>query len=1027
MPDANTLSSELRKALLKQPVTTPGLKHSASLLAPWRLPVVGAGMTAGAAWEILKMLGRSGAAIGNALIPMLPHEVVLRGMSGESIVPPDAEDRLKQAADAALLGLPSKMYRAADASVAEMSKGKLTPPTPQDFLLAAIRGPVDVVAQDILPGREAGEILSGQTAEGQPLTSWQLGKDIALGALKAAGLKATIAPGANFGALKRATAEVPGVEKVWSVGEMANAAEALGQNIKLPAGIAPEELAAAREANRVPPAERPPLPEGALSRVQTLEKGVFDNPTTKALTHEAANSEIFRKLVTDADFMRGAPEQSAILAEAVKRGALSEDTILGIADRHGLPWEEAVDTIAGALKQTASHRGTGLNAFTEGVELAQRELLARAVAGDRAAIEYIRAVERVAETARKSNLSKAANLARGVEQASLTAMLSHPKTAARNLEVSLFGVFPAKAASDLISGTIEFSVGLRKHEGRPMKSYYADFMGDLGAAVDAVSPAGRKYLGQLLNAVPGVKKSITQASAFDIRSGVLSDLTQYLRTHGEQGAPPKSFRDAVGLTRDILTGFNHAQEVFARKLFFDARLRGNLERIGLPWEEARSALLAPEMSEGLKIAVADAEAYALKRTFASRPESHLGRAILETYHKIPGMTFVLPPFPRFWMNQWAYILDHAPTMWFDMFSPEFKSVLMKGAEGGFQSREAGRALGQALTGSLMLSAAYQLRTSPAAGPKYYQISAGTNDKGEKEYIDLRPFQPLVTYAGLADMVKSLQEGKPLTELNLNPNEWSDLVAGIRRIGEVPAFALPDMIRSLRSDDPSTVWKAINTPIGQAFGRFFVPAKVLQDAMGVFGSEKANTLRSAEGQELIGPSLQQIPGASGILPPRLDPTTGKPEVTEHPAALFGGLTIQTRTKFDDLVARTPGVQWFELIGKHGTPEANQLVTQMIGRILGRKSTPDSPSIGDLYAAKIESMQLGPSAQRFVIETLMGAIRDGAVAEAQKLNPGAFAKGYIRRQRIPSAAKDVILQNLADAIHSKSIQPTPSPPK
>ena len=947
--------------------------------------------------------------------------------------------------DALQFNLPSATEERAQRYQREALEDKFTPANISDYVTAYPKAIGATLFHDVLGGSEALTLGRGRTEAGETLTPEEVGQNAAMLGIKALPIAGLLSRVGALGPASRATAAARLAEeaaKVRTVGELEAAATAAGRRFTLPETLTPEEVAAARTRLR---AERsgPPSPEldlEILERIRHTESPAFDVKTTEALTYQATTSQVYRRLALDSDFLRSNPDKSVQIAEAVRRGALTEDTVIRIADDYNLPLNQATEYIAEALKRTASGRGKGLQAFTEGINLVNETLMARALEGDTAAIRYLRDARTAARRARVGNsvYAQAAEFLRTAERAGLVGMLSQPKTFLRNLEVALVGVGPVKITSDLISGTLEAITGKAIGSPRPMRSYYADLMGDLGAVVDVFSPAGRHKLAQVIDALPETKRTLTRASGYDIDTGILSDLATYWRTWGERGARPESFADAAGLLRDVLTLGNHAQEVFMRRIFFDARLRANIERSGMTLDNLLRHSLAPEkLPAELAGHVAEATQYALKKTFSAPPDAQLLRSILNTYRQVPGMTVLFPPFPRFLMNQWSYLTDHSPMGFLDLLSKDFRDALFKGADDGFVHREAARKLGQAITGTMLLSAAYQLRTSDYAGPKYYQFKTGVDEKGQNVYVNILSDQPFTTLAGLGEIVKFLQEGRSLSEMNLDAGEWSELLAGIRRPGELGALALVDIVRATQSDDPDTLGRAVASVLGQTISRYFVPFKAFGlDIQGLAGDKAAQTYREVRGQEWVGPAIQQIPNLEGLksigiptsesLPPRIDPFTGQAHTVSSPAVMRGGVNVKpglaysgiilrSQTKFQDLVESTPGLQQQELIGNYGSQEANSLVAQNFGRFLSAPSEGDpKKTIGDVIAENVKAMRLTPKGQRWALQAFAKFFRQPIAEISEEQYPQAFLKKKIVSQELPSSVERLLIERLSNAL-------------
>lgn len=331
---------------------------------------------------------------------------------------------------------------------------------------------------------------------------------------------------------------------------------------------------------------------------------------------------------------------------------------------------------------------------------------------------------------------------------------------------------------------------------------------------------------------------------------------------------------------------------------------------------------------------------------------------------------------------------------------------MKGMEGGFKSAEAARTLGKATTGMMMMNAAWVLRNSSVGGPKYYHIYAPQDDPNKPLLEDARPFQPFVSYLFLAELAKSISTNQPL---NITSNEMVDAIAGIRRLSEVPVFSIVDTLRALNSTDPAVIERAIKTPAGQFFASFFVPLRTITELYGGFADdEKFLSLRDTEGQELVGPTISNIPGlAAAALPARVSQWTGEPMVQAHPLRRqFTGVGQTEVTRLQDLAMSTPDVDINAMIGEQGSPEATALVSQKLGKILTTEI--NGRAVGDILAAAIESEYPDPVERREVLQEVFTELREAAVEEAEQENPKAFIDREINK--VPTSQREAVRKEL-----------------
>lgn len=488
-----------------------------------------------------------------------------------------------------------------------------------------------------------------------------------------------------------------------------------------------------------------------------------------------------------------------------------------------------------------------------------------------------------------------------------------------------------------------------------------------------------------------------------------------------EGLPNKYFGPEVTPESFQSTFFNKYRDTLQSRK--DAYLAKNLE-LGksldkqlVPMEKARKMfegkvphekILAdiPEVAElfGGKVEnagtiITDAVDHALKQTFSFSPgRGTLPGAILETYQKIPFLAGLGPYFPRFLMNQYRWLNDHSPHQLLGVFSKDFREELLASAANPKgMSKPAVQKLAKGMSGLVMYAGASFIRQNPElAGPKYYQIRAGKDKDGNEILEDLRAYQPFTSFLFFEEVVHKLSKGE---RPNISAAELLDATTGIRRVTEVPMFGIVDVIRSIDASSPDAFINALKPFIGQAVAAPFVPLRMMSDALNAVGVESAGNYKDTEGNELLGPAVETIPGVRNILPNRPDPYTGLPGSTQFPAQRqLLGRSLRSVTPLD-MAVQESGLSLGDLLGNFDNPEANRMVTERIGKMLAHPvgDSTFNARLGDLISNKLSDKPI--EYRREFIKKIFTTLRAEAKTSAFAENPIIFMEDMIRNAPEP----------------------------
>jgi hypothetical protein len=995
--------------------------------------------------------------------------------------------RANRASNALLLGLPDVVLKALfnnisrrlPAGAENAIEGKVgTKLNFEDKTLAAVLGMGETALMDtILPLRQTTHFLQGKDAEGNPLTPETYGRDAAMLMMSWLPVKGMLSSRLKV-AQKVIHPEVSSeIFKTFrTAGEVEAAAEKL-KNIKsltAQKGWLGKQVVETKKAILegeetidVKP-KVPTLPE-LEDHFQMLHNGALNDDRLAPLLYAVTRSEAY--LSTWAKLKGAGFKENKALAEAVRRGALPDDTLRMVMEERGIPMETAISDVSNALanviEKTSSIHGKGLSTYSRTMRQAlEEEILKAKKSSDPAAIrQLIRFRKMVKNMTRDPNanileqaetVSRTANVSmeflRNAEKLWLSTILSQPATAARNV-ISQTGIAGLQLFGHVASGFVKTAGNKMAGNGWQFARSFTDLTQDFIATATALSPTGArsKLFEKVLDSMPGLGESIRTGSQMAVSSRAWSDImragalgAKRAGTFGEGiggrtatrlGEMWKTARvaGAFDTATDILTGANRLQETFIRKFFFDSQLSSNLKALGYEGEYAKllTDLNAKTgIDDQLRGAITDAYIHSMKQTLAHTPEGAVPRAFLSAMNKIPLLPKVLiMPFPRFLTNQMMFLYDREPFGWTKLFSPEIREALTNANKDGLASVQASRAFGKAAEGNFLMSAAWTMKQLwQPEGFKYYELDTGEKGTGGHSLVlDARNYQPFVPYLALAHMIDAVQKGKNLKDLPYTTNEWADMLLSIRRLSEMGMFALPDIMDAAFKGDIEALHKDFGTVAGQFAASFFLPFKTLKDVSSAWDEDAANQ-PDIEGQELTGPLRANIPtmllSESAELPTRVDYTTGNPMKSDRPwVRQMSGMTLREKTPLRGLIESTPGITERGFVGSYDTPEANRLVAESMGSLFGMELNPDSgETIGDLVTNVVKDMNLTPPMQKYLIQTIVAPMfRNLGVSLAKQLKPDLFIPNEIL-QGLPSYAKEPaqdMIQQILGQLRAKGV--------
>lgn len=442
-------------------------------------------------------------------------------------------------------------------------------------------------------------------------------------------------------------------------------------------------------------------------------------------------------------------------------------------------------------------------------------------------------------------------------------LVTQMATAMRNTWSQL-GRITLGTMDDVFQGTIRGTIG---GEGRTLQQA-GEGLNAFNAFWNKLTPSGRKRLNNVLEANHAVleKTRLLSQPVHEVTLG--SKIAQVLNT-GQR-----------------------IQEIFFRKLAFEAKLRQSLSRKGLDFSTINPKNIPIDD-------ITQAADYGLEMTFSATPKSKAAQQFIKAWSNSPLST--VNPFPRFGLyNAPKFLFEHSPLGYLQAFSPKTIQALASGKPEVFA-----KAASRATLGSMMFMSAWHLRNSEYAGEKWYEIKVG-----DKTY-DARAYAPLSTPLFIAEALSHSEK--------IQPADYAQAAIGLNRIAGT-GLVLTDW---LRAKDLESSNKALQKFIGQYAGSFSVPARTMKDIVSGF-DEKESLMRDTRDNPILAPFLQNIPYISQQLPESVSALkTGKMKTEAPVLRQLTGLSYRTKTIVEKEVDKI-GLDYTQILPSTGIPKADRLI-------------------------------------------------------------------------------------------------------
>ena len=538
-------------------------------------------------------------------------------------------------------------------------------------------------------------------------------------------------------------------------------------------------------------------------------------------------------------------------------------------------------------------------------------------------------------------------------------------TAVRNFETQV-----GRVGMDTIQSTID--AGLQRAFGLPRTASPLEGLDALGnifynprvTAADVES---------VLSKFPLAKDRLFNVYASDIatRAGesniVLRGVDKAL-----QGA-----QDAVG----FLNTPNRVQEFLVRRAVFQASLAQRLRAQGRDLAQ----IIAENRTDDIPTAAVNASVQkALEITFAQQPvRGSISEAFVRLVNKAgPFLTSAIP-FPRFLTNSLKFYFEFSPLGVLKLLSPVERAAFAAGNT---------QAISRAVIGTAMLGAAYQLRTSQYAGEKWYEAQLPSG-----KTIDLRPFNPFMSYLFVADMIRRKREGT-LYNLNIQDVATALLSANVRAgTGLYLVDKALQQFANLGSAEQRI--RALQTFAGTLAAGTLTGFQQVYDALAQFDAS-LRIQRETRTEPFLGPIKSKIPGLAQTLPEAQLPTRAGPGIRDEPLLRQAtGITLNVpKNALEQELDRLQFTRQ-DILPSHGDPNADLLIAKYMG--------PLAEQAGVRLVQSVSYQRLrSDDAKRVVLKNVLAQVRGAATIAATRENPKLFLQ--IRLQNLPLEERRMLQQ-------------------
>lgn len=567
-------------------------------------------------------------------------------------------------------------------------------------------------------------------------------------------------------------------------------------------------------------AYRPTVPEAAVKAPQAVNVvGDAAEPLFKTQVSPATTKNIAEIAKDFFEQNPGLRDPSRLISDDIHRyvagGAVSEELLA----KHNLTG----DQFATVWRNSISDHARSLGYLAHVMRDAQKNMTPEEIAAVRAAGGNLEDSAYV-----RPFWKKLTDTWRGL-------LVTQPVTAVRNAITQV-----GRVGLDVVQAPIDH--WLQRLTGRPVTTQPLDGVEE----VISLFSRNKATTDKIMQAFPKERDRLFQNYLSDVPTAT-----------GIEGKVWNAIDTGVG----ALNVLNRTQEFIIRRGIFQNALDKELRTRGQDLQTIiKSNNIGAIPDEAVKAAVQTS----LNKTFGESPAwGSAPHKVIDAINAIPGANLAIP-FPRFMYNAIRFQYQYSPAGILSYLSPAERASFANGDVS---------TISKAMIGTSLFGTAALFRNSEYAGEKWYEA---VNDKGE--VIDLRPFNPFVSYLFAADLLKKSKEG---TLYKLTGNDIAQGLLSTNMRAGTGLYLLDSALNLMsKSADEKKFSTKAQEFTGDLLGGFVTPLATLRDAYDQI-TEGQSITRDTRQEPLLGPSKSRIPGVSQGMPEAELPTREGPRVTQDP--------------------------------------------------------------------------------------------------------------------------------------------------
>ena len=382
-----------------------------------------------------------------------------------------------------------------------------------------------------------------------------------------------------------------------------------------------------------------------------------------------------------------------------------------------------------------------------------------------------------------------------------------------------------------------------------------------------------------------------------------------------------TFLGKVGNALNVANTFSDG--LFKRAMFsstLDRRLRETQGR------SLNDVVAAGEFNMIDKDIIKEAIDESLYFAYQKRPESELGRGLINLHRKVPFVVSAVIPFPRFIMNQMKFVYEHTPGL----------PAIVSGVNGKAISKEVAA---KQLSGATMITAATMFRAQQDPDTRWDEVK---DERGNTLNL-AAVYGPFAPFMIVGDLIARGVRGDPIDSIAKYIGETAEALGTPRFKGN---FGLPPIDRLVDDISDGKYIRAAAKLTGDVIGTYTIPIAMAKDVHSAYVRDARfiqdmDTILPSTGEPFmdffdysVHYAKKYIPQWNGVRPEdrRYSATTGRLERISPLEKQLTGITRYTpKNAFQSELDRLQIDRW-RVYGTDPDPIRNALNQFVVGSYL-----------------------------------------------------------------------------------------------